>query len=37
MPVLRVWEAQHMSVCKRSMAAGYASVENPLFRCGYGW
>jgi NAD(P) transhydrogenase subunit beta len=31
MPVLRVWEAQHVVVFKRSMAAGYAGVPNPLF------
>jgi H+-translocating NAD(P) transhydrogenase subunit beta len=31
MPVLRVWEAGHVIVFKRSMAAGYAGVQNPLF------
>jgi NAD(P) transhydrogenase subunit beta len=31
MPVLRVWEAQHVIVFKRSMASGYAGVQNPLF------
>jgi H+-translocating NAD(P) transhydrogenase subunit beta len=31
MPVLRVWEAQNVVVFKRSMAAGYAGVQNPLF------
>jgi NAD(P) transhydrogenase subunit beta len=31
MPVLRVWEAQDVIVFKRSMAAGYAGVQNPLF------
>nr|WP_082533865.1 Re/Si-specific NAD(P)(+) transhydrogenase subunit beta [Marmoricola sp. Leaf446] len=31
MPVLRVWEAQDVVVFKRSMAAGYAGVQNPLF------
>jgi NAD(P) transhydrogenase subunit beta len=31
MPVLRVWEADNVVVCKRSMAAGYAGVQNPLF------
>ncbi|MGN6609171.1 MAG: Re/Si-specific NAD(P)(+) transhydrogenase subunit beta [Jatrophihabitans sp.] len=31
MPVLKVWEAQHVIVFKRSMAAGYAGVQNPLF------
>lgn len=31
MPVLRVWEASQVVVFKRSMAAGYAGVPNPLF------
>jgi NAD(P) transhydrogenase subunit beta len=31
MPVLHVWEAQNVIVFKRSMAAGYAGVQNPLF------
>ncbi|KQP83584.1 pyridine nucleotide transhydrogenase [Aeromicrobium sp. Leaf291] len=31
MPVLRVWEARNVIVFKRSMAAGYAGVQNPLF------
>jgi NAD(P) transhydrogenase subunit beta len=31
MPVLRVWEAADVVVFKRSMAAGYAGVQNPLF------
>ncbi|MFE5021794.1 Re/Si-specific NAD(P)(+) transhydrogenase subunit beta [Streptomyces sp. NPDC056656] len=31
MPVLRVWEAEHVVVFKRSMASGYAGVQNPLF------
>jgi NAD(P) transhydrogenase subunit beta len=31
MPVLRVWEAHNVVVMKRSMASGYAGVENPLF------
>jgi H+-translocating NAD(P) transhydrogenase subunit beta len=31
MPVLRVWEAHNVVVFKRSMAAGYAGVQNPLF------
>jgi len=31
MPVLRVWEARHVVVFKRSMASGYAGVANPLF------
>jgi NAD(P) transhydrogenase subunit beta len=31
MPVLRVWDAGQVVVFKRSMAAGYAGVQNPLF------
>jgi NAD(P) transhydrogenase subunit beta len=31
MPVLRVWEADEVVVFKRSMASGYAGVQNPLF------
>jgi NAD(P) transhydrogenase subunit beta len=31
MPVLRVWEARNVIVFKRSMATGYAGVQNPLF------
>ena len=31
MPVLHVWEAKHVIVFKRSMAVGYAGVQNPLF------
>jgi len=31
MPVLRVWEAEQVVVFKRSMASGYAGVQNPLF------
>jgi len=31
MPVLHVWEATDVIVFKRSMAAGYAGVQNPLF------
>ncbi len=31
MPVLKVWKAKSCIVLKRSMATGYAGVENPLF------
>lgn len=31
MPVLRVWDAENVVVFKRSMASGYAGVQNPLF------
>jgi NAD(P) transhydrogenase subunit beta len=31
MPVLRVWNANDVIVFKRSMASGYAGVQNPLF------
>jgi len=31
MPVLRVWEARNVIIFKRSMASGYAGVQNPLF------
>src|SRR3546814_16028013 len=31
MPVLTVWEAKNVIVFKRSMASGYAGVQNPLF------
>lgn len=31
MPVLTVWEASKVIVFKRSMASGYAGVQNPLF------
>lgn len=31
MPVLEVWKAKATIVSKRSMASGYAGVENPLF------
>ncbi|MBW7867150.1 MAG: Re/Si-specific NAD(P)(+) transhydrogenase subunit beta [Brumimicrobium sp.] len=31
MPVIHAWEAKKVIVMKRSMAVGYAGVENPLF------
>jgi NAD(P) transhydrogenase subunit beta len=31
MPVIEVWKAKHVIVSKRSMASGYAGIENPLF------
>ncbi|MCF7731639.1 MAG: Re/Si-specific NAD(P)(+) transhydrogenase subunit beta [Akkermansiaceae bacterium] len=31
MPVLQVWHAKDVIILKRSMATGYAGVENPLF------
>lgn len=31
MPVLKVWESKKVIVFKRSMATGYAGVQNPLF------
>ena len=31
MPVLKVWDAGRVIVFKRSMGAGYAGVQNPLF------
>ena len=31
MPVIEVWNAKKVIIMKRSMAAGYAGIENPLF------
>ena len=31
MPVIEVWKAEKVIVMKRSMATGYAGVQNPLF------
>uniref|UniRef100_A0A7E4VH40 NAD(P) transhydrogenase, mitochondrial n=1 Tax=Panagrellus redivivus TaxID=6233 RepID=A0A7E4VH40_PANRE len=31
MPVLRVWNAKSVIVMKRSLGAGYAAVDNPIF------
>jgi NAD(P) transhydrogenase subunit beta len=31
MPVLEVWKGRTAIVLKRSMATGYAGVQNPLF------
>ena len=31
MPVIKVWHAKEVIIFKRSMATGYAGVQNPLF------
>ncbi|XP_044751001.1 NAD(P) transhydrogenase, mitochondrial-like [Coccinella septempunctata] len=31
MPVLKVWNAEHVIVMKRSLGVGYAAVDNPVF------
>jgi NAD(P) transhydrogenase len=31
MPVIQVWKSKHVVFFKRSMAAGYAGVDNPVF------
>ena len=31
MPVLEVWKAKQVIVMKRSLATGYADIDNPLF------
>lgn len=31
MPVIQVWKSQHVVFMKRSMASGYAGVDNPVF------
>ncbi|ABE59838.1 NAD(P)(+) transhydrogenase (Re/Si-specific) subunit beta [Chromohalobacter israelensis] len=31
MPVLKVWEAKNVFVCKRGQGTGYSGIENPLF------
>ena len=31
MPVLEVWKAKQVVVMKRSLATGYADIDNPLF------
>merc|ERR1712160_128589 len=31
MPVIEVWRAKKVIFCKRSMAGGYADLDNPVF------
>merc|ERR1719464_1743217 len=31
MPVIEVWKAKKVIFCKRSMASGYADLDNPVF------
>ncbi|XP_045472681.1 NAD(P) transhydrogenase, mitochondrial-like [Harmonia axyridis] len=31
MPVLKVWNSEHVIVMKRSLGVGYAAVDNPVF------
>ena len=31
MPVIQVWRSKHTIFMKRSMAVGYAGVDNPVF------
>ncbi|MEO1458499.1 MAG: NAD(P)(+) transhydrogenase (Re/Si-specific) subunit beta, partial [Pseudomonadota bacterium] len=31
MPVLEVWKARQVFVCKRGRGTGYSGIENPLF------
>jgi NAD(P) transhydrogenase subunit beta len=31
MPILKVWDAKHVIVLKRSMSVGYAGIQNQLF------
>jgi len=31
MPIIRVWDAKHVIVIKRSLSPGYAKIDNPLF------
>ena len=31
MPVLKVWQSRNVIIMKRSLATGYAAVDNPVF------